>query len=763
MNSIDYRVRSGDTLTTIARRHKVSAEVLSRLNGLGDIDRLWAGQTLKIPIERPLTSRPSSQPLTHRIRAGETLSAVAQHHKVTVEAMARANGITDLDRITIGQVLMIPTPGASAPQSQAMKGTGAPVPQSARVTPPSTPAPRRVPFDWGTEIGRFGRVRDDEGVNLREAPDGAILKRLPFNTRVFVSREFPGSWYFVTLDDGRFGYVYLEHVSITAPEPGAILHKVKKNEGALQIVKQYYKGNAISWGQDERYYVNVLVEANRQDTKLSGIYKPDERADWSRTQTREGYLIWIPTLDFAKRLKGKVSSGSIGYESWESAKRAVVAVGKFQLGQSAFAAGLIHGALESIWDLLTGIVDLFELVWDLLKSVFTGQFLSDLEGLWELVSSLSTSALVDAGIQAFLARWNDTGFLRRWHFRGWVVGYAIAEILMAVITGAVALVKWAGKAGKFSKLISKFPRVLKLAERVTEVSKGVREETLQRIRRVVSPTPEQFPSKPSPFPPEKPKDPALEALEAATKLWLERVKHLKSRIARQADKFKLIFNEVELKAIAKRGKELGLSDSLVDDLIFTGSREAKALSATELMEQMKEWAQVVSKRGYPHRFNNLEEFRDFSRKLLDGLHRAGLPIDDVRIQGSALRTAKAKDVDVAAFVDKAAFGELLTVYFHQKIAMSGQKISLKGKSYTELLELARDIGANPTKYNAHARTFEYALKTGVINSKSPIVKPLKELASSLASAYPHLNLETVSVLIKGGLFELTPDLPVVRH
>ncbi len=181
------------------------------------------------------------------------------------------------------------------------------------------------------------------------------------------------------------------------------------------------------------------------------------------------------------------------------------------------------------------------------------------------------------------------------------------------------------------------------------------------------------------------------------------------------------------------------------------------------MEQMKDWAQVVRKRGYPHRFKTLEEFRDFSRNLLDGLHRAGLPIDDVRIQGSALRTSKAKDVDVAAFVDKAAFGELLSAYFHQKIAMSGQKLSLEGKSYDELLDLARDIGSNSAKYNAHARTFEHALKTGVINSKSPIVKPLKELAASLASTYPHLNLETVSVLIKGGLFDLTPDLPVVRH
>jgi hypothetical protein len=34
----------------------------------------------------------------------------------------------------------------------------------------------------------------------------------------------------------------------------------------------------------------------------------------------------------------------------------------------------------------------------------------------------------------------------------------------------------------------------------------------------------------------------------------------------------------------------------------------------------------VRKRGYPHRFKNLEEFREFGRKLLDGLHKAGLPM-----------------------------------------------------------------------------------------------------------------------------------------
>ncbi|WP_095977160.1 LysM peptidoglycan-binding domain-containing protein [Melittangium boletus] len=40
MKLIEYRVSSGDTLSTIARRHNVQVEVLSRLNSLSDLHRL---------------------------------------------------------------------------------------------------------------------------------------------------------------------------------------------------------------------------------------------------------------------------------------------------------------------------------------------------------------------------------------------------------------------------------------------------------------------------------------------------------------------------------------------------------------------------------------------------------------------------------------------------------------------------------------------------------------------------------------------------
>jgi hypothetical protein len=240
------------------------------------------------------------------------------------------------------------------------------------------------------------------------------------------------------------------------------------------------------------------------------------------------------------------------------------------------------------------------------------------------------------------------------------------------------------------------------------------------------------------------------------------VKRVKSRIAAQSDKFQLIYSEAELEAIIKRAKELGLSDRVIEDLLYAGSRTAKAISATDLMQQMENWANVISPRGYPYRFADLAAFQQFSKDLLEGVRKAGLPTDDVRVQGSSLRKTSANDVDLAVFVDEATFDKLLIDRYHERIVIkeNGTKVSLRGKSHTELLQLANDIGANPGKYNAQGGTFQNAMKNSIISSKSDIVKPLKDVAATIAGKYPHLNIEAISVLIKGGRFDLKPDLPV---
>jgi nucleoid-associated protein YgaU len=45
---------------------------------------------------------------THVVRSGETLSAIADQYDVTVDDIARANGITNPNRLRVGQELVIP-------------------------------------------------------------------------------------------------------------------------------------------------------------------------------------------------------------------------------------------------------------------------------------------------------------------------------------------------------------------------------------------------------------------------------------------------------------------------------------------------------------------------------------------------------------------------------------------------------------------------------------------------------------------------------
>src|SRR5262245_19294601 len=49
---------------------------------------------------------------SYTVKAGDTLSAIADQFNTTVGAIASANGITDFNRITIGEQLIIPGSGA---------------------------------------------------------------------------------------------------------------------------------------------------------------------------------------------------------------------------------------------------------------------------------------------------------------------------------------------------------------------------------------------------------------------------------------------------------------------------------------------------------------------------------------------------------------------------------------------------------------------------------------------------------------------------
>jgi len=95
------------------------------------------------------------------------------------------------------------------------------------------------------------------------------------------------------------------------------------------------------------------------------------------------------------------------------------------------------------------------------------------------------------------------------------------------------------------------------------------------------------------------------------------------------------------------------------------------------MEQMEYWVEVRD-RGFPFRFEDIEEFQNFGKDLKTGLKEIDIPIHDVRVQGSSVRTPNAKDVDVVAMLKEENFISVLKKRFSKRITktVNGETIKV---------------------------------------------------------------------------------------
>lgn len=107
-------VARGETLSRIAKVYGASVYDIQAVNGMDSIHHLRAGQRLRIPggksfrKDKPRTASASAPGGYHRVRRGETLSTIAGRYRVSVAALQRANNISDVHRILVGQRLRIP-------------------------------------------------------------------------------------------------------------------------------------------------------------------------------------------------------------------------------------------------------------------------------------------------------------------------------------------------------------------------------------------------------------------------------------------------------------------------------------------------------------------------------------------------------------------------------------------------------------------------------------------------------------------------------
>ena len=103
-------VRSGDTLLGIADRYDMPLASLLKANRLSSRAFIHPGQKILVrgAAARATAGRSVTKGTAYRVRAGDTLGSIAIRHRVSVGAIAKASGISTRSLLHPGQRLTIP-------------------------------------------------------------------------------------------------------------------------------------------------------------------------------------------------------------------------------------------------------------------------------------------------------------------------------------------------------------------------------------------------------------------------------------------------------------------------------------------------------------------------------------------------------------------------------------------------------------------------------------------------------------------------------
>lgn len=111
--SVEYTVRRGDTLSKIARKYKVGLRDLARWNGMAMTKPLRIGQRIAINSStgktpaRKIATDNTQKRAAHKVKPGETLSALARKFKVSVHDIARWNDFSPTRQLRAGESIKL--------------------------------------------------------------------------------------------------------------------------------------------------------------------------------------------------------------------------------------------------------------------------------------------------------------------------------------------------------------------------------------------------------------------------------------------------------------------------------------------------------------------------------------------------------------------------------------------------------------------------------------------------------------------------------
>jgi LysM repeat protein len=127
VQTFEYRVQSGETLSAIAVKFETDVETIRQLNFLID-DNIFEGQILQVPFQEGMTEAgaptPTPEPYRYTVQVGDTMGSIELKFNTSSLAIIEANGILDPNSLVVGQEIIIPgyTPPETSPETASTDG-----------------------------------------------------------------------------------------------------------------------------------------------------------------------------------------------------------------------------------------------------------------------------------------------------------------------------------------------------------------------------------------------------------------------------------------------------------------------------------------------------------------------------------------------------------------------------------------------------------------------------------------------------------------
>ena len=394
------------------------------------------------------------------------------------------------------------------------------------------------------EVGRIGGDLEFQELRFKPLPrrtpglvgDVNTKSLIPYGTKVIVRAKDNSDtgWVYIESIEGEklTGWIAKYKVAYPIPDPDAKLYHIKQRGiGLEKVVKQHepYHGYSKT-GDDIRNLVKAIYIANKvtngngvyinikknieatsnaslTDNVLDFIdsYRDDVRPLYQSVELIRGEDIWLPSVIYIDQLK------KTGQLKTRSAFLNVI--NELVKGTGGFLTGLVDGFFSSIIDLFKGIYELGKLIGEglfKLKEIISIDFvekaheiikvIQDLAEYWKRDPEAAMSEIkqfaegvistikqfADTIVKKFVAEWDQQNPYDKWNFRGYVIGYILAEVLMLIFTDGLATgLKWLGKLPKLLGKLGKIGRIIlelfqKLAGRIGKITAEI-SETVKRL------------------------------------------------------------------------------------------------------------------------------------------------------------------------------------------------------------------------------------------------------------------------------------------